>query len=78
MDVAEDALVARPALAVQVWALPPGGAPLLVALAAGATFGAAVAQAEREAGTFDLAAVLAVLIGAGALMEIVPAGSPEG
>jgi len=78
MDVAEDALVARPALAVQVWALPPGGAALVAALAPGATFGAAVAQAEREAGAFDLAAVLAVLIGAGALTEIVPADSPEG
>jgi hypothetical protein len=71
MDVAEDALVARPALAVQVWSLPAGGATLLAALATGANFGAAVAQAEREAGIFDLAAVLAVLIGAGALTEIV-------
>lgn len=71
MDVAEDALVARPALAVQVWSLPAGGSTLLAALAAGANFGAAVAQAEREAGIFDLAAVLAVLIGAGVLTEIV-------
>ncbi|MGE0036051.1 MAG: putative DNA-binding domain-containing protein [Xanthobacteraceae bacterium] len=71
MDVAEDALVARPALAVQVRSLPAGGAALVAALAAGANFGAAVAQAEREAGIFDLAAVLAVLIGAGALTDIV-------
>ncbi|MGE3160392.1 MAG: putative DNA-binding domain-containing protein, partial [Xanthobacteraceae bacterium] len=71
MDAAEDALVSRPVLAVQVWSLLAGGAPLLAALAGSATFGAAVAQAEREAGAFDLAAVLAVLIGAGALTKIV-------
>jgi hypothetical protein len=71
MDVAEDALVARPGLAPQVWLLPAGGAGLLAALAAGASFGIAAAQAEREAGVFDLSAVLAVLIGAGALTEIV-------
>jgi hypothetical protein len=71
IDVAEDALVARPTLAVQVWSLPAGGSTLLAALAAGANFGAAVAQAEREAGIFDLAAVLAALIGAGALTEII-------
>lgn len=78
LDVAEDALVARPALAVRVWSLPPGGAALLAALAAGANFGAAVAQAEREAGVCDLAAVLAVLIGAGALTEIVLPERPKG
>lgn len=66
---AEDAVVARPHLDVEVRRLPPGGAPFLEALAAGAALGQA-ATAAAESPEFDLAANLAGLIGAGLATEL--------
>jgi hypothetical protein len=61
----EDALVARPALDVEVWKLPPGGFVFLSALAEGQTLAASAGQAAAAAAAFDLAANLALLIGSG-------------
>ena len=44
--------------------------PVLAALQAGDTFGAAVDAATAEAAGFDLTALLALLIGAGALTKL--------
>lgn len=61
----EDALVGRPALDVEVRALPPGAAAFLLALAAGETLGWAAEAALGEAPGFDLPPVLATLFAAG-------------
>jgi hypothetical protein len=78
---AEDALIVRPELAVDVRRLPPGGAAFLLALAAGRTLGAAADAAFAESGEFDLTANLAALIGSGLVCGLVRApangrGSP--
>ncbi len=62
---AEDALVARPGLDVEVRALPPGGAAFLQALASGATLGEAAITALADARNFDLTSNLAGMIDAG-------------
>jgi hypothetical protein len=59
----EDALVARPALDVEVRMLPPGGAAFLLALAAGRALADSAEAAIAEIGDFDLATNLAGLIG---------------
>ena len=59
---AEQALVARPFLEVDVWRLPAGGLAFLTALAKGATFAAATGVATAIAVEFDFAAGLALLI----------------
>ncbi len=66
----EDALVVRPALEVEVRALPAGGAAFLSALFAGAPLAAAAGTALGESADFDLAANLAGLIGAGAVTKV--------
>jgi hypothetical protein len=72
-DVAEDALVLRPALSVTVQALPPGGAAFLLALSGGATLADAAASAASDDARFDLTANLAGLVGSGAVSAFIPA-----
>ena len=74
---AQDALVVRPRLEVEVRALPPGGAVFLASLFAGKRVAAAVEAAFGECADFDLAANLAGLVGAGAATDFFP-GIPEG
>jgi hypothetical protein len=68
---AEDALVVRPSLTVDVRLLPAGGAAFIVALAGGATLRAAVDAAFEDNSEFDLPGNLAGLITSGALTGIV-------
>jgi len=63
----EDALIARPALDVQVRRLPPGGAVFLLSLFSGAPLAAAAAAALDESWEFDLSANLAGVISSGAV-----------
>jgi Putative DNA-binding domain len=58
----EAALIARPALEVEVWNLPPGGFEFLTALRRGATMAEAAEAAMDAAPDFDLAVNLSVLI----------------
>jgi hypothetical protein len=58
----EAALIARPALEVEVWNLPPGGFAFLTALSRGATMAEAAEAATHAAPDFDLAVNLSVLI----------------
>lgn len=67
----EDAVVARPRLAVTVRRLPPAGATFLQALAAGMTLGDAAQSASAENTEFDLAANLAGLIEAGLAVKLI-------
>jgi hypothetical protein len=67
---AEDALVLRPQLDVQVRSLPLGGAAFLGALAWGAALGDAAISAATDNPEFELAANLAGLIGAGLVTEL--------
>ena len=69
MGAAEDALVMRPRLDVQVRRLPPGGAAFVRALARGLTL-AEAAGAGASADGFDLPANLAGLFAAGAVTAI--------
>lgn len=75
---AEDAVIARPLLDVEVRRLPAGGAAFLTALAEDAALGAAVTLAAAEYGAFDLAANLAGLIGAGLAIELHHASVQKG
>jgi hypothetical protein len=59
---AEDALVVRPRLEVEIHRLPPGAARFLRALAAGHPLGQAAADAGAAAPGFDLVASFALLI----------------
>jgi len=67
---AEDALVARPRLDVQVRRMPAGGAAFLGALASGASLGDAVISGAADHPEFDLAANLAGLIDAELAIEL--------
>jgi hypothetical protein len=64
---AEDALVARPRLNVEIRRLPPGGARFVLALEEGRPVGEAANAALTEAPDFDLTVNLAGLIGGGAI-----------
>ncbi|MCZ7658679.1 MAG: DNA-binding domain-containing protein [Xanthobacteraceae bacterium] len=66
----EDALVMRPALDVEVRALPPGGAAFLEGLAAGAPLAAAIEAGLHETAEFDVSRNLAGLIGAGLAVDL--------
>lgn len=66
----EDALVARPALDVEVRRLPPGGAVFLARLAQSASLGEAVDAAFEAAPDFDLALHLAALFSHGLVAGI--------
>jgi hypothetical protein len=59
---AEEALVARPFLEVEVWRLQAGGLAFLTALGKGATLAAATEVATATAAEFHFAAGLALLI----------------
>jgi hypothetical protein len=61
----EAALIARPALEVEIWNLPPGGLAFLTALSRGATMAEAAEAAMDAAPDFELAVNLSVLIEAG-------------
>lgn len=67
LTLAEDALVTRPALEVQVTVLPPGGHAFLAALRDGNPLGEAAARGAAAAADFDLAANLAGMLAAGAV-----------
>jgi len=71
----ESALVVRPGLEVLVLRLPPGAARFVVALQAGTGLADAAAQAASETAGFDLANVLALLMGHGALISVQFLGS---
>jgi Putative DNA-binding domain len=62
LEIAEDALIARPELDVEVRNLPPGGAVFLSLLQQGMSLGDAAATAAEAASAFDLAANLAGLM----------------
>ncbi|WP_320198879.1 DNA-binding domain-containing protein [Agrobacterium sp. rho-13.3] len=68
--VAEDALVVRPAMTVNVQTLPPGGAVFIDTLRNGLNLGTAFEMAMTEAETFDLSANLAGILQAGAFTKI--------
>ncbi len=70
----QDALVARPRMAVTVNRLPAGGADFLEALAAGLPLGAAAEAALGARPDFDLAANLAGALGAGVFLPLPTAG----
>lgn len=67
---AEDALVVRPQMIVEVHRLPPGGAAFLERLFSGDDLGRAFEAALAEAADFDLSANLAGAFTAGAFMAI--------
>jgi len=67
---AEDALVVRPEMTVEVHRLPPGGAVFLAALGAGATLAEAVEAAMVDCDQFDISANLAGALQAGAFTAI--------
>ncbi len=64
----EDALILRPALAVEVRKLPPGGAVFVEALRDGCTLSSAAARSFTSGAAFDLQANLAGLMTAGAIV----------
>jgi hypothetical protein len=66
----EDALVIRPHLDVEVRRQPPGGAAFLLALADGASLGAAANAAFAESEQFDLTVNLAQLLGSGVVCGV--------
>jgi hypothetical protein len=67
LATAEDALLTRPALAVQVTVLPPGGHDFLAAIRDGRCLVEAAAAGAAAAQDFDLAANLAGMLAAGAV-----------
>jgi hypothetical protein len=67
---AQDALVLRPALEVEVRELPPGGAAFLAALARDEPLGTAAAAGAAAEQNFDLVANLAGLIGSGLVTDL--------
>jgi hypothetical protein len=70
LDIAEDALIARPALDVEVRRLPPGGLAFLAALLAGTTLAEAAAAAREADAAFYLTANLSGLLGAGLVVGV--------
>ncbi len=68
--VAEDALVVRSALEVDVARLPHGGAVFIQELAAGRTLAEAAGRANLDAPAFDLPANLAILFRLGAITTL--------
>lgn len=67
---AEDALIVRPHMMVEVHRLPPGGAAFLQALVNGLTLGHAVEVALGDAPAFDLPHNLAGLISTGSFVSL--------
>ena len=69
-EAAEDALVLRNVLDVLVLHLPPGAAEFVCAIQHGDDLGSAAGLAAAAAPDFDLSAILALLLGHGALTSI--------
>lgn len=65
---AEDAMIARPDMTVEVRRLPPGAAAFIGALNDGETLGEAAAQGAAADARFDLAGNIAGLIDAGTII----------
>ena len=65
LDEAEEVLVLRPQLDVELVNLPPGGAQFLHILMQGVTLGEAAAAAQAQAPLFDLAANLGIVMQSG-------------
>ena len=74
---AEDALIVRPYLDVEVRLLPPGGAAFLRALAEGRSLGVAADAALADDAAFDLTGSLAALIGRGLAIGCPPSEPNE-
>jgi hypothetical protein len=68
---AQDALIVRPYLDVEVRLLPPGGAAFLCALAEGQSLGGATDAALADCPEFDLTSNLAGLIGWGLVRGVI-------
>lgn len=75
MGMAEQAAVLRPALRVEVRALPPGAGVFLAALESGAGLGQAAQQAMDRVEEFDLSAGLRLIFEMGAVVGVNP---PQG
>lgn len=73
---AEDVLIARPDYDPIVTCLPTAGGAFVAALQAGATFGAALEQAQAENENFDLSTTLAHLLSGQAITQINPEETP--
>ncbi|MFN3984972.1 MAG: putative DNA-binding domain-containing protein [Rhodocyclaceae bacterium] len=73
----QDALILRPALTVQVVALPPGGPAFVTALQAGASLAAAADRAFGQAPCFNLQATLGTLIGHRAIAALSDTETPS-
>lgn len=69
---AEAALIVRPAMEVDVFLLPQGGAAFFDALAEGGTVGEAVAAAMSDTADVDLAGLFTTLCCSGAVTEVKP------
>jgi len=65
---AQDAMIARPEMTVEVRQLPPGAAAFITALASGNRLGAAAEHAAASDERFDLAGNIAGLIDAGVII----------
>jgi Putative DNA-binding domain len=68
----EDTLVVRPEAEVEVRSIPEGGPAFIAALARGHTLIEAARSGLRAASSFDLAANLAALLGAGVVIDTHP------
>jgi hypothetical protein len=69
----EDALIARPHDAVEIWRLPPGVYQFLGALAEGCSIGRAAGRAMASGQNFDLGECIKVLIAAQVTVALEPA-----
>jgi len=66
---AQDAMISRPEMTVEVRQLPPGAAAFIIALESGDTLGAAAERAASADERFDLAGNIAGLIDAGVIVR---------
>ncbi|MEZ5877484.1 MAG: hypothetical protein R3D43_06800 [Tepidamorphaceae bacterium] len=66
----EDVLVVRPALDTRLHAMPAGAAAFVLALKGGASLQDAAGAAQNASDAFDLSETLALLIAAGAIVDI--------
>ncbi|SMP12861.1 DNA-binding domain-containing protein [Shimia sagamensis] len=68
--IAQDVIILRPEFDPEPHALPPGGYVCLTSLRAGDTLGVAATKATEAAATFDLGALLTLLMSGNALTSI--------
>ena len=71
-SAAEDALITRPDMEVDVRLLPPGHATFLVSLIGGATLAEATSKAFDETSSFDLPSSIAGMVEAGVFTALQP------